>query len=87
MKASERAINLTRVFNLKEAFTDKDDWLPRRFFKPETSGALSETAADPKKFQEAKITYYNVMGWDDKGVPAPANLDDLDIAWAREWLS
>lgn len=87
MKVSERAINLTRVFNIREGFTEKDDWLPQRFFQPKTSGALYETAVDPEKLQEAKLTYYNMMGWDDKGVPTPAKLDDLDIAWTKEWLS
>lgn len=87
MKVSERAINLTRVFNLREGFTEKDDWLPQRFFQPKTSGALSQTAVDPEKLQEAKLTYYGMMSWDDKGVPTPAKLDELDIAWTREWLS
>jgi len=45
------------------------------------------TAVDPEKLQEAKLTYYSMMGWDDKGVPTPAKLDELDIAWTREWLS
>jgi len=84
---SERSINLTRVFNIREGFTEKDDWLPQGFFQPKTSGALSETAVNPEKLREAKLTYYNMVGWDDKGVPAPAKLDDLDITWTKEWLS
>ncbi len=82
MKVSERAINLARVFNIREGFTEADDWLPPRFFHPKTSGALSKTAVDPAKLRDAKITYYSMMGWNEEGVPTRTTLDELDITWA-----
>ena len=82
MKVSERAINLARVFNIREGFTEADDWLPPRFFHPKTSGALSKTAVDPAKLRDAKTTYYSMMGWNEEGVPRRTTLDELDIAWA-----
>ncbi|NIR12817.1 MAG: aldehyde ferredoxin oxidoreductase, partial [Desulfobacterales bacterium] len=52
MKVSERTLTLARVYNLREGFTKADDWLPPRFFHPQTSGALSETAVDPEELRE-----------------------------------
>jgi len=81
-KVSERVINMTRVFNLREGFTEQDDWLPDRMFHPQTSGPLSETAVDPKQLRMAKRIYYRMMGWDEKtGVPLVGRLEELDIAW------
>lgn len=87
MKISERAINLARIFNIREGFTEKDDWLPSRFFSPKTSGALSNTSVDTNKLREAIITYYNMMGWDNKGVPTRAKLEELEIAWAADKIN
>jgi aldehyde:ferredoxin oxidoreductase len=86
-KVGERAINLARIFNLREGFTEKDDWLPDRFFTPQTSGALSDTAVDGTALERAKQLYYKMMGWDEtRGVPTPAKLAELDIDWTVEEL-
>ncbi|MCJ7720944.1 aldehyde ferredoxin oxidoreductase C-terminal domain-containing protein, partial [Candidatus Bathyarchaeota archaeon] len=77
----------SKIFNLREGFTEKDDWLPPRFFKPKTSGALSETSVNPEDLQNAKILYYGMMGWTEKGVPKPSNLAELDISWAAAKIS
>ncbi|NIR17347.1 hypothetical protein GWN63_02635 [Candidatus Bathyarchaeota archaeon] len=85
MKVSERAINLTRIFNLREGFRAEDDGLPARFFKPKNSGALSDTAVDPQELSEAKGTYYTMMGWDEEGAPTGARLEELGIGWAADY--
>ena len=83
MKVSERAINLARLFNIREGLTADDDRLPERFFQPQTSGPLSKTALDKDEFDKAKRLYYGMMGWDpDTGSPTRAKLEELDIAWA-----
>jgi aldehyde:ferredoxin oxidoreductase len=82
MKVVERGNTLTRIFNIREGFTEKDDWLPPRFFQPKTSGALNKTSVDPQKLQKAKLTYYDMMGWTEKGIPKQSTLEELDIAWA-----
>jgi len=84
MKVVERGNTLARIFNLREGFTEKDDWLPPRFFKPKTSGALSKTAVDAEALQKAKLLYYDMMGWDEKGVPKRSKLEELDIGWAAD---
>jgi len=83
MKVSERAINLARLFNIREGLTADDDRLPERFFQPQTSGPLSKTALDKNEFDKAKHLYYGMMGWDpDTGIPTRAKLEELDITWA-----
>ncbi|PVX24320.1 MAG: aldehyde ferredoxin oxidoreductase [Candidatus Bathyarchaeum sp.] len=82
MKVVERGNTLARIFNLREGFTEKDDWLPPRFFKPRTTGALSDTAVNPEELQNAKLLYYDMMGWTEHGVPKQSALDELDVSWA-----
>jgi aldehyde:ferredoxin oxidoreductase len=84
MKVVERGNTLARIFNLREGFTEKDDWLPPRFFQPKTSGALSNTAVNPEDLQKAKLLYYDMMGWTEQGVPKQSKLDELDISWAAD---
>jgi len=86
MKVVERGNTLARIFNLREGFTEKDDWLPPRFFQPKTSGALNNTAVNPEDLQKAKLLYYDMMGWTEEGVPKKSKLDELDIGWAANKL-
>ncbi|RLI27822.1 aldehyde ferredoxin oxidoreductase [Candidatus Bathyarchaeota archaeon] len=84
-KLGERSMNLTRAFNVREGFTPKDDRLPPRFFKPQTSGPLSKTAVDPEKLEKAKELYYRMMGWNpDTGAPTMEKLAELDILWVAD---
>jgi aldehyde:ferredoxin oxidoreductase len=84
MKVVERGNTLTRIFNNREGFTEKDDWLPPRFFQPKTSGALSKTSVNPYELQNAKLTYYDMMGWNEQGIPKLSTLEELDIGWAAD---
>jgi len=86
MKTGERITTMARVFNIREGFGRKDDWLPERFFNPRISGVLSDTAIDPEEFREAIDTYYKMMGWDENGVPTREKLEELDIGWVVSLL-
>ncbi|MFX1496345.1 MAG: aldehyde ferredoxin oxidoreductase family protein [Promethearchaeota archaeon] len=81
MKLGERINIMERMFNIREGFNRNDDWLPTRFFKPHTSGALKEISIDPKKFENARNIYYNIMGWNQDGIPTRIKLNELDIEW------
>jgi aldehyde:ferredoxin oxidoreductase len=85
-KIAQRTLNLARVFNLREGFTVADDWLPQRFFRPQTSGALSETAVNAEELRHAIDTYYEMMGWTAEGVPRPGVLHELGVSWANVHL-
>jgi aldehyde:ferredoxin oxidoreductase len=83
---AERALSLARVFNLREGLTASDDRLPERFFKPQTSGFLSNTAVDRDELSRAIRTYYGMMGWDEEGVPRLETLQYLNVGWAHGHL-
>ena len=83
MKVGERCINMTRAFNIREGMTKADDYLPRRFFTPFTSGPLEGVSIDEAKLKQAIDTYYAMAGWDrESGAPTLAKLQELGIEWA-----
>ena len=86
VQVAERTLALAKIFNLREGFTREDDWLPPRFFQPQTSGALSETSVDPDVLRKAVDTYYEMMGWDEYGAPTEGTLYRLSIGWASQHL-
>jgi len=86
VQVAERTLTLAKIFNLNAGFTRKDDWLPDRFFHPQTSGPLSETSVNPDELSNAISSYYEMMGWDNEGVPTNGTLYRLSIGWASEYL-
>jgi len=88
LRIGERAVTMSRVFNIREGFTVADDTLPKRYFEPRTSGALSQTALDPKEHAEAVRRFYTMMGWDSEtGVPTREKLEELEIGWVAEKMA
>jgi len=87
MRAGERGVTMARVFNIREGKTRDDDRLPRRMQTYFVSGRVNEEPIDPEVLEEAKETFYAMMGWDpESGVPTLAKLQELDIEWAYEQL-
>ncbi|MFX0002050.1 MAG: aldehyde ferredoxin oxidoreductase family protein [Candidatus Hodarchaeota archaeon] len=86
MKVGERITTMARVFNIREGFTKKDDWLPERFFKPHTSGELNETSVNPDELKNAITTYYNMMGWNEDGIPTKSKLKELELEWLIQFV-
>ncbi|TFG05700.1 aldehyde ferredoxin oxidoreductase, partial [Candidatus Thorarchaeota archaeon] len=87
MKLSERALNLTRVFNIREGFTKADDWLPAKFFEKSRTGPLTDKSMEKARLKRAIEKYYKMMGWSEEGVPGEAKLEELDIGWASAELA
>jgi aldehyde:ferredoxin oxidoreductase len=85
MQVVERGVTLSRIYNLREGFTEKDDALPKRFLETPADGPLK--GLDPVKFAEARASYYRIMGWDEQGVPMAARLEALGIGWADGYLN
>jgi aldehyde:ferredoxin oxidoreductase len=86
MKLGERIATMARIFNIREGFTKRDDWLPQRFFQPHTSGALVETAINSEELKSAINIYYKMMGWNEEGIPNKMKLEELDIGWVSQSL-
>ncbi|MBW2154879.1 MAG: aldehyde ferredoxin oxidoreductase family protein [Deltaproteobacteria bacterium] len=85
-KSVERSLALCRIFNLREGFSDADDRLPERFATPFKEGAIKGHTVESEKFEKTKKAYYQMLGWNDKGVPTEACMAELDIEWAKEYL-
>ncbi len=80
LKIGERIWNLTKLFNVREGFSGKDDTLPSRFFdEPLPAGAAEGIKIDRKEFKLALSHYYISRGWDERGIPTPAKLSELGI--------
>lgn len=79
MKAGERAINMTRLFNVREGFGKNDDTLPTRLFEPLKNGRLEGTRIEKEDFKEAISIYYKIMGWDAEGIPTEGKLMELGL--------
>ena len=82
LRWGERRNHLMRVYNNREGLTAADDWLPDRFFDDSIdSGAKQGLKLDRDAFAAAIQTYYEMMGWDENGVPRPATLYDHHLEW------
>jgi aldehyde:ferredoxin oxidoreductase len=85
MKASERALTLTRSFNVREGFTAADDSLPERLYEGIEFGPSTGARIDREQFKTALRLYYQMMGWNSEtGVPSVAKLLELDLGWINE---
>ena len=84
MQVVERGVTLSRIFNIREGFSDQDDALPKRFAETPSEGPLK--GLDPQTFAEARKGYYRLMGWDESGVPTRARLAELGLDWASRYL-
>ncbi|MBW2186525.1 MAG: aldehyde ferredoxin oxidoreductase family protein [Deltaproteobacteria bacterium] len=79
-QAGERVWNLSRLFNLKAGLTIDDDSLPEKILKkPLKNGPNAGKVFCPDDFAVALQTYYKLRGWDEKGVPSQAKLDELGL--------
>jgi aldehyde:ferredoxin oxidoreductase len=85
MKASERALTLARLFNVREGFTASDDSLPERLYEEIQFGPMKGARIDREQFHKAVELYYEMMGWDSKtGVPTSTKLLELNLGWVNE---
>ena len=82
LDAGERAVNMARVFNVREGFTRADDRLPDRLFSPLENGALEGTSIPRGDFEQALTDLYLLKGWDPvTGAPTGERLRALGLEW------
>ncbi len=77
LTVGERIWNLERLFNIRAGFRGKDDTLPQRMLK-------EPMAEGPAKGQVCKLNemlpeYYEIRGWNKKGVPTEDKLKALGL--------
>jgi len=78
LTVGERIWNLERLFNIRAGFSGKDDTLPQRMLKePLPEGPAKGQVC---KLNEMLPDYYEIRGWDKKGVPTEDKLKALGLA-------
>ncbi|MHA1714130.1 MAG: aldehyde ferredoxin oxidoreductase C-terminal domain-containing protein, partial [Promethearchaeota archaeon] len=63
-------ITKSRLFNIREGFSRKDDYMPERFYKeslPGPHGVLH--TLDKNKYDRILDEYYHTRGWSKDGIP------------------
>jgi aldehyde:ferredoxin oxidoreductase len=84
MKVGERGTTMARAFNVREGFTKADDWVPERLFQPLGNGPQKGLKLSKEVFKQAVTDYYQMMGWDEHGVPTHGKLEELDVGWVAD---
>jgi aldehyde:ferredoxin oxidoreductase len=81
LKAVERSIVMSRMFNVREGIGPHEDRLIWRWHEPMPSGPLKGQKIDERQFKEAINLYYEMSGWDEQGRPKTAKLAELNLSW------
>lgn len=78
----QRVETLSRLFNIREGLSRKDDILPPRFWEGETHGPAKGMKAfvDQDDFEKSLDKYYDKMGWDKDGVPTKETIKKLGLS-------
>jgi len=77
-KLAQHITTQTRIFNVREGVTEKDDTLPDRFFKQPIGRERNVISREElhRMIQE----YYNLHGWDKTGIPVTTGPDTMPDA-------
>jgi aldehyde:ferredoxin oxidoreductase len=77
----QRIWSLTRLFNVREGFTRKDDTLPERLFnEPSTKGPSKGQVMDRVSWEKMLDEYYDIVGWNkETGAPTDKRLKELGL--------
>lgn len=77
MKAGERIWNLTKLFNIKNGVTRKDETIPERIMEERLE--KDEARIGKEKFEKMVDEYYELRGWDTQGVPTKEKVRELGL--------
>lgn len=84
VEVGERIWNLTRMFNIREGFSRKDDALPERILtEPLPSGIAKGQRLTQAQLNLMLDEYYTLRGWDvQTGTPSKEKLRELKLDFA-----
>ncbi len=83
-ETANRIWTLTRLYNIREGISRKDDNLPHKLRNEPLPSGVAEgcTAFESEEDLEASLdAYYRYRGWDSDGVPTKDTVADLGLAW------
>ena len=86
MKVGERRLNLLRAFNAREGVGAEADTVPPKLLIPLQGGASDGVAVTAEEVEQAKAVYYQMAGWDERGRPTRAKLEELALGWVADEL-
>ena len=79
VEVAERIVTLTRLINVKMGVDRSKDQLPKKLYEPvEFEG--KEYRLSREEVERALDMYYELRGWDGRGVPREERLKELKIA-------
>jgi len=78
VETAERIVTLTRLINVKMGVDRSKDQLPRKLYEPvELEG--KEYRLEREEVEKALDMYYELRGWDERGIPKEERLKELRI--------
>ncbi len=81
VEAGERIWNLTRLFNIREGMTRRDDTLPPRIMQEPLLDGVAKGQMVTKDMLDAMLDeYYALRGWNKNGIPTQKKLNELGLA-------
>jgi len=89
----ERIWNLGRLFNVREGFRRKDDYLPPRILnEPLPTGPSANKVITRQRWETLLSNYYHRRGWDKEGIPlketiSKLNFDKLLLSKIGDWIT
>ncbi|MGB9792297.1 MAG: aldehyde ferredoxin oxidoreductase family protein [Thermacetogeniaceae bacterium] len=75
----ERAITLSRLFNVRQGLELSQETLPKRFFEGLPTGPFGGRFLPKDDLEKARQYYFKLMGWDDQGRPKEETLKQLKL--------
>lgn len=95
---SWRTVTGPRIVTLQKAFLMmggpdlewepvKDDDNPPRFYEPLPSGPYKGKTTDKKLVDTKLQTYFETLGWDERGIPTKETLKKLDLGFLEKSMS
>lgn len=87
IRTAERSVHLSRAFNVESKIVPQEDVLPQRMHEPLQEGAFDGISIDKNDFDQARKMQYEMMGWDEQGIPSKEKLDEMKIGWVDDIVS
>ena len=79
-RIGERIHNLKKLFNQREGWQIKDDWLPERLLNETLpTGVAQGVGLSDDDLSEMIASYYQARGWDGNGVITEEKLQELEL--------
>ncbi|MBN1572901.1 MAG: aldehyde ferredoxin oxidoreductase family protein [Deltaproteobacteria bacterium] len=82
LKCGERSLTMSRIYNFREGFTEKDDTLPKKFYEKMADGPYKgKLAIDGDKFAELVRLFYEDLNWEgETGRPTKEAVESLGLS-------